>query len=221
MSSWTRSVLIAIAAADPSPAAVITCARGLLAFPAAQTPETLVWPVGSTRTKPSSPTSQPSDSISPSSCGCSDGRMKIAARGMTRPSLSSTACRRSSATERRHDGSLDHRDASGVECCALLAGERVRVGEEDDVVRPLPQELRVLDGAGIGSEHADRLVAHLPAMAVGAVEEVAAPALPRAGNLGKLVDGAGREQQPSRCHRAAPGKREREARLRSRRPRPR
>ena len=45
MSSWTRSVLIAIAAADPSPAAVITCARGLLAFPATQTPETLVWPV--------------------------------------------------------------------------------------------------------------------------------------------------------------------------------
>ena len=41
MSSWTRSVLIAIAAADPSPAAVITCARGLLAFPATQTPETL------------------------------------------------------------------------------------------------------------------------------------------------------------------------------------
>ena len=53
MSSWMRSVLIAIAAADPSPAAVITCARGLLAFPATQTPETLVWPVGSTRTNPS------------------------------------------------------------------------------------------------------------------------------------------------------------------------
>ena len=75
-------------------------------------------------------------------------------------------------------------NASGVECRALLAGEGVRVGEEDDVVRPLPQELRVVDGAGIGSEDADRLVAHLPAVAVRAVEEVAAPALSRAGDVG-------------------------------------
>ena len=206
MSSWTRSVLIAIAAADPSPAAVITCARGLLAFPATQTPETLVWPVGSTRTNPSSPTSQPSDSISPSLCGCSD-----------RPHEDRVARDDSAVTQldrvqaivddrERCDRSLDHRDASGVECCALLAGEGVRVGEEDDVVRPLPQELRVVDGTGIGSEDADRLVAHLPAMAVRAVEEVAAPALSGAGNVGKLIDGAGREQEPSRCQRAAPGK---------------
>ena len=53
--------MIAIAAADPSPAAVITCARGLAALPAAQTPGTLVRPVASTRTKPPSSTSQPSD----------------------------------------------------------------------------------------------------------------------------------------------------------------
>ena len=63
----------------------------------------------------------------------------------------------------------------------------------------------MVDGAGLGSEDADRLVAHLPAMAVRAVEEVAAPALSRAGNVGKLVDGAGREQEPSRCHGAATG----------------
>ena len=62
----------------------------------------------------------------------------------------------------------------------------------------------MVDGAGIGSEDADRLVAHLPAMAVRAVEEVAAPALSRAGNVGKLVDGAGREQEPSRCQRSRP-----------------
>ena len=34
--------MIEIAAADPSPAAVITCARGFATFPAAQTPGTLV-----------------------------------------------------------------------------------------------------------------------------------------------------------------------------------
>ena len=61
----------------------------------------------------------------------------------------------------------------------------------------------MVDGAGIGAEDADRLVANLPAMAVRAVEEVAAPALARAGNVGQLVDGAGREQQPTRCHGAA------------------
>jgi hypothetical protein len=42
-----------MAAAEPSPAAVITWARGLLAFPAAQTPGTLVRAAASTRTKPS------------------------------------------------------------------------------------------------------------------------------------------------------------------------
>lgn len=51
--------MIELAAADPSPAAVITCARGFAAFPAAQTPETLVRPAASTRTKPSSSVSQP------------------------------------------------------------------------------------------------------------------------------------------------------------------
>ena len=71
----------------------------------------------------------------------------------------------------------------------------------------------MVDGAGIGTEDADRLIAHLPAMAVRAVEEVAAPTLSRAGNVGKLIDGAGREKEPSCCHRAAPSKPERETRF--------
>src|SRR6478735_2146690 len=54
MSSWTRSALIEIAAADPSPAAVMTCARGFAAFPAAQTPGTLVLPAVSPRMNPRS-----------------------------------------------------------------------------------------------------------------------------------------------------------------------
>ena len=37
---------MAMATAEPSPAAVITCARGLVALPAAQTPGTVVRPVG-------------------------------------------------------------------------------------------------------------------------------------------------------------------------------
>jgi hypothetical protein len=37
---------MAMAAADPSPAAVMSCARGLATLPATQTPDTLVRPVG-------------------------------------------------------------------------------------------------------------------------------------------------------------------------------
>ena len=82
----------------------------------------------------------------------------------------------------------------------------MRVGEEDDVVRPLPQELRVVDGAGIGSEDADRLVAHLPAVAVRAVQNVASPPLASPGMSGRS-SGAGRQQEPSRPHRRPPASR--------------
>jgi hypothetical protein len=43
------------------------------------------------------------------------------------------------------------------------------------------------------------------------VEEVSAPALAGAGNIGQLVDRSGREENPSRCHGAASGEAEREA----------
>ena len=107
------------------------------------------------------------------------GRMKTAARGMTRPSTPT----RPRASDRRRqrmsgDGLLRSPRCLGrrvLRALSLVSG--VRVGEEDDVVRPLPEQLRVVDGAGIGSEDADRLVAHLPAVAVRAVQKVAAPAL--------------------------------------------
>ena len=50
---------MAMAAADPAPAEVITWARGSATFPAAQTPGTLVNPVPSTSGKPASSHSQP------------------------------------------------------------------------------------------------------------------------------------------------------------------
>jgi hypothetical protein len=61
-SSSARSLLMAMAAAEPSAAAVITWARGLTAFPAAQTPEMLVRPVASTATQPLSWVAQPRSS---------------------------------------------------------------------------------------------------------------------------------------------------------------
>ena len=51
-SSSTRSALMAMAAADPSPAAVMTWARGLATLPATQTPGTLVRPVASVTDPP-------------------------------------------------------------------------------------------------------------------------------------------------------------------------
>ena len=68
----------------------------------------------------------------------------------------------------------------------------------------------MLDGPG-RSEHADRLVAHLPAVAVRAVQEIAAPALAGARDIGQLVRGAGREQHLSCLDGPAAGEPQREA----------
>ena len=62
----TRSALMAMAAADPAPAAVMTCARGSATLPAAHTPEVVVRPVASVVTNPASSNSQPSPARSPS-----------------------------------------------------------------------------------------------------------------------------------------------------------
>ena len=50
---------MAMAAADPSPAAVITWARGLATLPATHTPGTLVRPLAPVTTQPWSSKSQP------------------------------------------------------------------------------------------------------------------------------------------------------------------
>ncbi len=52
-------------------------------------------------------------------------------------------------------------------------------------------------GHRTGREHADALIADLPAMAVRAVQHVDAPALGQAWDLGQLVAQAGRDQQPT------------------------
>ena len=88
-SSSTRSALIAMAAAEPSPAAVITWARGLATLPATQTPGTVVCPVPSVTTQPSSSTSQPRPT-SRSLLGTNRGGTNTALAGTTRPSSSST-----------------------------------------------------------------------------------------------------------------------------------
>lgn len=91
---------MAMAADDPSPAAVMTWALGLVAFPAAQTPATLVSPVWSTVTQPLSWTAQPR-SVSRAPLGARSGRTKTADLGTTCPFASSTPMRWSPSTTRR------------------------------------------------------------------------------------------------------------------------
>ena len=78
------------------------------------------------------------------------------------------------------------------------------VGEEDDVVGPLADEQGVLDGGGVGAEHAEWLVTNLPAVAVGAVEEVPAPSFTDAGDVGQVVADAGGDQNATGASRAVP-----------------
>ena len=83
--------------------------------------------------------------------------------------------------------------------------------EVDDVVGPLPDEQGVLDGRGVGAEHPERLIAHLPAVAVGAVEEVLAPPFPDAGDVGEVVAHAGGDQHAPGAEDGAAGRVDREA----------
>ena len=84
--------------------------------------------------------------------------------------------------------------------------------EEDDVVRPLAKQVRMVDRAGICSDDADRLVANLPAVAVGAVEKVSAPTFSRTRDVRQLIDGARREQEPAAAQGATARQSQREAR---------
>jgi hypothetical protein len=97
-----------------------------------------------------------------------------------------------------YDCPLDHFDSARVERRLLALCYGVVVREEEDVVRPLPQEMRMVDGTGSGSEDSDWLIANLPAVAVGAVEEVAAPALARPRDVRRHIAGACCEEQPAR-----------------------
>ncbi len=66
--------------------------------------------------------------------------------------------------------------------------------EEHDVVRPLSYEKRMLYSILSVPRTPDGLIAYLPAMAVRAVQEVAAPSLLHPGDVGELVGDTGGEQ---------------------------
>ena len=91
----------------------------------------------------------------------------------------------------------DDADAAGFHRSTFGVVQVVGVHEERDVDRPLTDELRVRAGGGVRAEHAEPPVAHLPSVAVRAVQHVASPALADAREFGEVVDEPGREDLPS------------------------
>src|SRR5690242_1905895 len=85
--------------------------------------------------------------------------------------------------------------------------------EEDQVVRPLADELCMFDGGGAGSENSERLIADLPAVTIGAVEQVLGPAFPKSGNRRQLIGCTSCDQQSPRFEYATVGEGDREAGL--------
>ena len=113
------------------------------------------------------------------SLGTNRGRTNTAVRGTTWPDVELDAGQLVVLDDEAGDGVVDDADGAGDELFALVGGEGGAVGEEDDVVGPLPDEVGVGEGLRGAAEHAEGLVPDLVAVAVGAVQQVAAPALAR------------------------------------------
>lgn len=147
---------MAIAAADPSPAAVITCARGFTAFPAAHTPGTLVAPAGSVR-----------DPAGGRERTAEGGEQRVV-RHEPRTDEDGVAFHHGSG---RHgdsaepvvlDDESDDRlvpdgDAPGGQLLALRCRQGAGVAEEDQVRRPLTDQQRMGDRLGRRSENGQPL----------------------------------------------------------------
>ncbi len=125
--------MIAIAAADPSPAAVMTWARGFTAFPAAHTPGTVVRPSASTTAQPCGSISAPRP-VRKSLLPTNDGRTNTAVARHQAPVAQLDAGQAVVLDDDPGDGAFDDADGAGGQLLALLVGERGGVGEEHDVV---------------------------------------------------------------------------------------
>ena len=99
----------------------------------------------------------------------------------------------------------------GQQPASSAVGLGCTVPEEHDVRAQLGEEQRLVDRHRPAGEHGDRPVAHLPAVAVGAVHDVASPPLRQPRYVGQLVHQPGGHQQPACPHRPAVGEGEAEA----------
>ena len=91
---------------------------------------------------------------------------------------------------------LHDADAPRLEPGALLVGQRLALAEDGDVLAELAEQLGLVGGHERAGEHADHLVADLPAVAVRAVQDVGAPPL-RAGPRRRGARRPGRWSRPA------------------------
>jgi drug/metabolite transporter, DME family len=104
------------------------------------------------------------------------------------------------------DEAVDDRDAERAELAGLLGGERRGgVPQHGHVGGELAEQQRLVHGARPGGEDPDALVADFPPVAVRAVQDVDAPPLGQAGDVGELIVQPGRDEQPPRGYRPAAG----------------
>ena len=127
--------MIAIAAAEPAPAEVITWARGSTTLPAAQTPGVLVWPVASTVTKPAvvdvAAQGRATDRQHEARCA---GRMKTAVRAITLTVGELDARQAVGLDDEPRDFAADDSMPRASKSTRSVCGQVVGVDEEDDVV---------------------------------------------------------------------------------------
>jgi len=190
---------MAIAAADPSPAAVMTWARG----------------VGGVAGDPDAGHRRPADPVGVHPAvvvGPAAERVEqVGVRGERgahedRAAGDGAAVREPYAGEpvvgddQSLDLALDDAHRPGLELLALGRCHRSGVGEVDDVVGPLPDQQRVGHRVAGAAQHPEWLVADLVTVAVGTVEEVASPALADAGDVGEQVSQPGGDQDVAGRH---------------------
>ena len=99
---------------------------------------------------------------------------------------------------------LHHRDAAGIQLLAHVPTRlRRRVQQHRHVVAQLPEQQRLVHHARAAGQDGDHLVAHLPAVAVRAVQHIASPPLRHPGHVRQLIGQPRGDQQTPGQH--APG----------------
>lgn len=94
------------------------------------------------------------------------------------------------------DGRLFEPDTAGPQSGGHLGiGGATPGGEEHQVVGPLPDELSLVRRHGRRAQHRDPAAAHLPAVAIRAVEHARTPVVPQAGDVRELVGLPGRDDE--------------------------
>src|SRR3954470_22434297 len=99
------------------------------------------------------------------------------------------------------DGAFNDADTAGQHLGSLVGGKGVGGRQVGEVVGPLPNDLRIPDGAGSAADDAEPTVADLLAVTVGTVQDIPGPPLSQARDLGQLITQASRDQHPPNADR--------------------